>query len=70
MFKPLFLDTLADGSADPIVASIATCWPTTIEASFYTVDFITTLRTMFVSIEMAIGVENSLRISVSDGIQF
>jgi hypothetical protein len=71
LFEPLFLDTLSDGSADPIVASIGNCWPTIIEASFDPVDFITTLRTMFMSIKMAFGVESeALRISVSNGIQF
>ena len=71
MFEPLFRDALSDGSADPIVASIGNCWPTRIEASFDMVDFIITLRTIFVSIEMAIGFESkALRISMSNGIQF
>ena len=50
LFEPFFFGTLSDGGADPVVASIGNRWPTIIEASFDTVDFITTLGTMFVSI--------------------
>ena len=59
---------LAINSAGKVIGN---CWPTIIEASFDPVDFITTLRTMFMSIKMAFGVESeALRISVSNGIQF